>query len=166
MEKEQIYQEITPCSKLLKTGEAFIMRVITFTDIKKAIEERYNPSGAAVIFYDMGKGCGKRSVKRFMSKYKDKVKLLNAIAKHKKYEGWGGVEFKIDLKKQIGEVIVSNSFEAKQYGASSNPVCYFFKGYLSGVLSEVLERDVNLIEEECIAKGDKVCRFKLTPPSS
>jgi hypothetical protein len=159
--RENLRQETAGCFSLLKTGEAIIMRVITFTDIKKCLEQTFQ-SGASVIFRNMGKGCGMRSCKRFKQKYQDKTLVLKTIQKHKKAERWGNIQFNLNLKTGVGTVRITQSFEAKEYGESQNPVCYFFAGYLEGVLSELFESEMKVTETRCIAKGDDHCEFVVT----
>jgi predicted hydrocarbon binding protein len=158
--EEEVAQEVSNCSKLLKDGKAFIMRVVTFTDFKKVLEERF-ASGAFTIFYELGLGCGRRSCQRLMQKYPDRVRLLKAIARYKRNERWGKIKFELDPEKGTGKVFVTESFEAKQYGPSQHPICYFFKGYLEGALSQAFNKPLRASEIECIAKGDKQCVFQI-----
>jgi len=158
--KEELQQEVARCSQLLKNGKAFIMRLVTFTDFKKCLEETFG-SGATVIFYAVGKGCGRRSCTRLMQKYPDRARLLKAIIRHKRNERWGSIKFELNMKRGTGRVIVRDSFEAQQFGPSREPVCHFFKGYLEGALSQTFKKPLKVTEIECIAKGDKSCIFKV-----
>jgi bacteriochlorophyll 4-vinyl reductase len=149
--------------ELVRKGKAFIMRNITFADLKKGLEETFTPSAAAVILYKAGMACGRRSAERVVKhlKLRDET-LLNAIVKLKVKEGWGSINFEnLNLKKKLGNIIVKNSFEAEGYGKSDMPVCHFLRGYLAGVLSVALNTEINLIETACTAKGDPNCEFQI-----
>jgi predicted hydrocarbon binding protein len=155
---EEFRQEISRCSLLLKNGKAFIMRLVTFTDFKKCLEETFG-SGATVIFYEVGKGCGRRSCNRLTRKYPEKEKLFKALARYKRNERWGKIRFQLDLKLGTGRIIVADSFEAKQYGQSEKPVCHFLRGYLEGFLTQAYNKPLKVIEVRCFAQGDRLCEF-------
>ncbi|MDO8751109.1 MAG: 4-vinyl reductase [Dehalococcoidia bacterium] len=48
--------------------------------------------------------------------------------------------------------------------ATGSPICYFHAGLLAGILGGLLNRDLDAVELECVAKGGKVCRFKVGKP--
>lgn len=64
-----------------------------------------------------------------------------------------------------GEGVWLDSFEAMEHlnrlGLSDTPVCYTLTGYASGYTSTVSKQEVLVKEVECIAKGDKACRWIL-----
>jgi len=52
---------------------------------------------------------------------------------------------------------------------SKEPASYFFRGVISGLLSQLWRVDVNVSEVKCVALGDKYCEFLAIPsrkPSS
>ena len=59
------------------------------------------------------------------------------------------------------EVIWHDSAEAQEQliagGATQAPACWMLTGYASGFASFCLGRDVYFIEEQCRAKGDRIC---------
>lgn len=65
------------------------------------------------------------------------------------------------------EQIVINFEEAVEADAmgrnSTKPRCNFTRGYLSGVVSMLLNRKYDCVEETCICKGDELCSHKLVP---
>ena len=141
--QEEFRQEVGRVSTLLRNGEAFIMRMVTFTDFKRSLEEAFG-SGANVIFYMVGKGCGKRSCSRLMQKYPERDRLFKALCRYKRNERWGRIKFKLDMKTGKGKIIVYESFEAKQYGKSQEPVCHFLKGYLEGFLTQAYNKPIKI----------------------
>jgi predicted hydrocarbon binding protein len=145
---------------LLKNGEAIVMRNITFAELKKTLESTFSFETAAVILYVAGKGCGRRSAIRLMEQGFKGLELVDALIKVKIAEGWGFFKFPEKLNFDC-TVIVEDSFEAKGYGSSDKPVCFFIAGYIGGFLSEMLGADVDANEVSCKAKGDKHCLFKI-----
>ena len=158
---EEFRQEVGRVSTLLRDGKAFVMRLVTFTDFKRVLEERFG-SGANVIFYEVGRGCGKRSCSRLLKKYPERDRLLKALCRHKRNEGWGKIKLKLNMETGKGQIIVYESFEAKQYGRSQEPVCHFLKGYLEGFLSQAYNKPIKIVETACKAQGNPYCQFEAT----
>ncbi len=71
--------------------------------------------------------------------------------------GWGAF-WNIQLNADKKEITVElhNSNEAYNEG---NPSCYHVEGILRGIAKSVLGEDIAIREVECIAQGDKVCKF-------
>lgn len=66
-----------------------------------------------------------------------------------------------ELTYEDGSVNLSilNGFEAESPGQSLRPTCFFTLGYLEGVFSQLLGRDVGGREVACRGRGDDFCRF-------
>ncbi len=58
---------------------------------------------------------------------------------------------------------ILNGFEAEKPGGSVKPTCFYTLGYLEGVFSQLIERDVRGRELGCRAIGEEFCRFLLGP---
>jgi hypothetical protein len=153
-------QEVFGRSRLLKEGKAIILRTLTFMDFKKALEDTFD-SGSIIILAELGKGYGRRSCNRLIHKYPRRGKLLKAITRCKRNEGWGNIKFEIDLENGSGKVIVTESFEAKHHAPSQHPVCHFIKGYLEGTLCEAFGKKLRVTEIQCVAKGGQTCIFQV-----
>ncbi len=63
-------------------------------------------------------------------------------------------------------LMIQNGFEAEKTGESQRPICFFTLGYLEGVFSRLLGRDVRGKEVACKARSDDCCRFDLTAEST
>ncbi len=59
-------------------------------------------------------------------------------------------------------VLVQNGFEVENSSGSLKPACFFTLGYLEGVFSQLLGRDVRGRETECKSRGDDFCKFDMT----
>ena len=77
--------------------------------------------------------------------------------------GWGNfrvIEFNSQQKQLIMEVTSSPFAQASK--PSEKPVCHLIRGVLAGLCEGIFRNKVDSIEETCLAKGDPVCRFKIT----
>ena len=64
----------------------------------------------------------------------------------------------VDFRRGSGKVRIESSFEA--VARKSNPLgCYFFKGFLTGFLSELFNKSITVAEEKCLSKGNSSCEF-------
>jgi hypothetical protein len=71
----------------------------------------------------------------------------------------GRIRLKLDTKTGRGEIIVYESFEAKQYGGSQEPICHFLKGYPEGFLTQTYNKPLKVREVSCIAQENPYCQF-------
>ncbi|MCP4644010.1 MAG: sigma-54-dependent Fis family transcriptional regulator [bacterium] len=72
-------------------------------------------------------------------------------------------EFDLEARTLHREVVIQNSAEAlthrMAHDGEEQTVCWATAGYLSGHISEIVGRRVITMEQDCIARGDEVCRF-------
>ncbi|HEY4822875.1 MAG TPA: 4-vinyl reductase [Candidatus Bathyarchaeia archaeon] len=70
----------------------------------------------------------------------------------------------MELGQGDGNVSISllNGFEVDSPGGSLRPTCFFTLGYLKGVFSQLLGKDVRGKEVGCRARGEDFRRFTLT----
>jgi len=57
---------------------------------------------------------------------------------------------------------IQNGFEAEKTG-DLKPTCFFTLGYLEGVFSQLLGKDLRGRETACRGRGDDSCRFDIGP---
>ncbi|MEM4217644.1 MAG: V4R domain-containing protein, partial [Candidatus Methanomethylicaceae archaeon] len=60
-----------------------------------------------------------------------------------------------------GVIVVKDSFECELGKNSATVYSQFVRGIIAGVLAELFGYGFNVVEEECIARGDRVCRFRV-----
>jgi len=137
-----------------------VMSIATFADFKKVLEKIFD-TGATVILYEAGIGCGKLAYHRIAERSSSKEDLLESFINLKSEENWGKITFKINMEYEKGYVVVKDSFESKLYGISSTPTCHYMRGYLKGFLSEFFGRKVEVREIRCISMGHKNCIFEV-----
>lgn len=80
--------------------------------------------------------------------------------------GFGKMEIiELDNKKANAIVRITDSTMAREYlktkAKSKTPVCTITSGVLAGMFEYILGKDVDCIEEKCVAKGDDFCEFEL-----
>ena len=76
------------------------------------------------------------------------------------WAGFGRVEVQ-ELAPDGGLIAVHDSFECELGKRRGVPYSHFVRGLIAGVLSELFGRGYSVAEEECIAKGDPACRFRV-----
>ena len=69
----------------------------------------------------------------------------------------------LNFESGLAQVSISNSFESEPFASSAKPSCIFTLSYLEGIFSQLIEKEVRGREVDCRAKGDKLCRFILSP---
>ncbi len=76
---------------------------------------------------------------------------------HYDWNLYKGLKLRFSLK-------VYNLFESITVkGKKKKPNCRFIRGYLNGIYSRYFNKEVEVIETMCIAKGDPYCRFIVRP---
>ncbi|MEM3882432.1 MAG: V4R domain-containing protein [Candidatus Methanomethyliaceae archaeon] len=92
---------------------------------------------------------------------KDPVQIYrNISAAMFQWAGFGVMEVE-ELTADGGVIMVKDSFECELGKNSATVYSQFVRGMIAGILSELFGYGFNVAEEECIAKGDQVCRFRV-----
>ncbi len=147
----------------LVKNESFIFRYQTFGEIYESLREVFGASAGTILYLAAVKS-GRQAYVRRKDKVKSKAEALKLFARDKADQNWGDIDFRnLDLKCASGTITVKNCFESKAK-TSNESGCFFFKGYLTGFLSELLQSDITLDEVKCVAKGDSHCEYILTRP--
>jgi len=145
---------------LLRSGDAFIFRCVTFADFKSALFERFG-SGGGVILYEVGLACGARSCERLTKEFGDRVGVLRFFSEYKLREGWFKMTLdSFDAELCSGRIVCEGVFEANGF-KSDKPSCFFTKGYLKGFLTTLYAKEVSVEEISCSSKGDEKCVFEV-----
>lgn len=138
-----------------------IIRPETLMGIQKAAEKALGHK-ADGIFYSAGFTGGYLSSK----KYRDVFGLKPAgvarfMARMGGQIGWGKLSIeKLDLANRSLTATAQNSPFAAAYGRSRRPVCHILRGIFGGLGEVIFGTPVKVIETQCAAKGDKLCRFE------
>jgi len=133
--------------------KSLTFRVASVAKMFKELHDTFE-SGAKVILYRMGYSAGKSKIELVKKKYHLKgEEALSFILAERVAKGWCRTNI-LSFDKKV-EIEVKDLFECPALKGS-----HFFRGYLDGVLEGILNREVKLKEEKCIAKGDEFCTFK------
>jgi DNA-binding NtrC family response regulator/predicted hydrocarbon binding protein len=147
----------------------------TFLDLESQAIERRNliriigRERARALKYNSGFEVGRRDAQRHYDQHSDNGRLAlqaalvygqvqgNFIAEDKKFE------FDIESGTLYREIELRSCVEAVIHRLTAPDtdecVCWQTAGYISGHISELVGRKVLTIETECIAHGQKLCRF-------
>jgi len=145
---------------LLRSGDAFIFRCLTFADFKSALFERFG-LGGGVILFEVGLACGARSCMKLAKKFRDKLSVLRFLSDYKLREGWFKMSLdSFDAELCSGRIVCEGVFEAKGF-KSDKPSCFFTKGFLKGFLTTLYTKEASVEEILCSSKGDEKCIFEV-----
>ncbi|MCW3984856.1 MAG: 4-vinyl reductase [Candidatus Bathyarchaeota archaeon] len=158
-----------------RLGEDYRRMVLIASEAFVKMMESLNAFGSAgfTMFYMMGQEKGRYDVLKEIETLRQheisftKRQLLDNIIRQFRVTGWGVPRVqKYDEKRGALMILVENNplvIVLETQEKSEKPVCYYFRGYWVGVVSEVWERKVSCSETKCMGMGDPYCEFKITP---
>jgi hypothetical protein len=74
--------------------------------------------------------------------------------------GHGKIKYEDPPTGPTGMIILENSTLAKDLiGKVNNPVDYILRGIIAGIISAILDKDVDAVETECCANGSDNCKI-------
>jgi predicted hydrocarbon binding protein len=153
-----------------KRGEAYYLgeNVLVLSRINSSCyqrgAERYMGRGAGIIVYNASKNIAKKRFYELVKGLKGKPdEVMRNILEHLSMCGYGLFEIRGFGEETLVEV--RNSFNAIKY-KSEMPKCYMMAGTLAGIMELITGKECLCMEEECAAKGDRVCTFRITPVPS
>lgn len=89
--------------------------------------------------------------------YEDWIKVFKLVFMSL---GWFTVEEWSVNPDRGGTIIISGSWES-MLSSERTKSCYMIKGVISGFLSRLLNKNVEVVEEECAAEGKEYCKFSI-----
>ncbi|WP_209124218.1 XylR N-terminal domain-containing protein [Alkalihalobacillus sp. BA299] len=129
---------------------------------------------ARELMFNYGYELGKTDAMLMRDKYFNIKELINQgpIRHCKKghikgsiFEGYLELYGDDTIKTIHGTGTWQQSFEAiehlKQFGQSDKPVCHTLVGFATGYMSTICQFEVNVVEKNCVAKGDKNCTWEI-----
>ncbi|MEM2667720.1 MAG: V4R domain-containing protein [Candidatus Methanomethylicaceae archaeon] len=143
-----------------------IFRDLAYSHMIQGIREKFGSGGEALLYYigfESGKGFGKLH-KEFAHNtgINNPFEIFNIIsATFFQWAGFGKMEV-IEITERGGLIKVYDNFECEiMKKKSKKPYSQFIRGAITGVLSEIFNKEVSVIEEMCLAKGDDLCKFRI-----
>ncbi len=121
--------------------------------------ERYLGAGATAIIYSASKTIAKKRFHEMVRGMRGTdLSILKEVLNHLSMCGFGLFVINRFGKETI--IHLKNSSNALKH-RSHRPVCYLTSGFLAGIMELITGRECVCIEESCIARGDRVCTFRV-----
>lgn len=144
-----------------------IFRDLAYSSMMQGIRERFGSGGEALLYhigFESGKGFG-RLHREFAKSIgiEDPFEIFNKISSS--FFQWAGFGIMkvVELKEEGGILVVHDNFECEiMKNRSKKPYSQFIRGVITGVLNELFNKEVSVVEDTCLAKGDDICRFKVS----
>jgi len=139
----------------------FITPAQTFISLYKHLIDELGINKANEILYNASKDAGLKYTSAIKKSYSmSKVDMIKWAANSITLSGWGKVNVvKVDGQQNFAVITVNESTFAKLWGKSSGPVDVILAGFFAGGESAVFEKNIDVEETKCIAKGDSNCVF-------
>ncbi len=127
-------------------------------DLIRELKRRWGSAAESFLYY-FGYGGGVETYKRWrrLLSWLDDRELLDAVCRVTQAFGWyAGYEI-LDFDRARGEARINifDLFECLDAGRGSA----FYRGILAGWFAACLGGDVDVVEERCLMRGDRFCRF-------
>jgi len=142
---------------ILLDKRCVVLRQGVLEELIKGMRDEWGSAAEAFLYY-AGLRIGKSTMRSHRYFSEDLIKRIRIFEQFFKNSGLGEIDIDIDIDRHEAEVKIKKSIECEIGRGALKPFSQFFRGIIAGVLSEVLG-DVEVEEVECIAKGDKICRF-------
>ncbi|MBC7112768.1 MAG: hypothetical protein H5T34_01885 [Candidatus Methanomethyliales bacterium] len=153
----------------LKAGKnrIVIFRELGYRGLLTEIRKLFGVGGEALLYHT-----GFTTGIEFAKLHKETAELINlkepmeifkkVSAIMFQWAGFGKMHVK-RLSQDHGEIEVEDSFECELGKGRVTAYSQFVRGMIAGILAELFGKGFTVMEEECIAKGDPVCKFVLKP---
>ncbi len=133
--------------------------------IQEMIRGFYEKFGdtASVFLFHLAFSGGKymaEHLSQMLARMRSGYGLLVELLKIFQASGWGRVEL-AEYDPFATKIVVKmyDSVECGAFRGSGKAMSQLVRGYISGLLSGLIGREIRLIETKCIAKGDPYCEF-------
>lgn len=133
-----------------------------FTAIRDMLGEYDLSDKDEEFFKELGVRCGKAVVKRTGFTWESDEQLAAALVSLWAEVGIGRLTAK-DVDKGGVAAEVTDTVESLALGNVGDPSCYFTRGYIAGVVSELSGREHMTVEDQCVCEGHSKCVFTVIP---
>jgi len=98
---------------------------------------------------------------QMLAEVKNEHELLVEVLKIFQASGWARVEL-VEYDPLAAKIVVRmcDSVECSAFRGSGKPMSQLVRGYMSGLLTGLIGKEIRLVETKCIAKGDLYCEFR------
>lgn len=143
------------------TTAFFILPAEALLKLRSELEPLANEDVIRAIIFRYGFRSGEACVESMGVSVKKPKHLKDLLPDIWEEVGLGRLHFDSQGPDTI-KLRLSESIEGTVMGETEKPSCDFTRGYLAGVISQLLEKMYHCKEEECVSKGDLQCSFLLT----
>ena len=133
-----------------------------FTAIREMLKQHGLEDKDEEFFKELGVRCGKAVVKRTGFKWESDDQLADALVSLWAEVGIGRLTAK-DVDKGGVAAEVTDTIESIALGNVGDPSCFFTRGYIAGVVSELSGREHMTVEDKCVCEGHPKCVFTVIP---
>ena len=113
-------------------------------------------------FRELGVRCGRAVVERTGFKWESDEQLADALVSLWAEVGIGRLTAK-DVDKGGVAAEVTDTVESIALGNVGDPSCFFTRGYITGVVSELSGKEHMTVEDQCVCEGHQKCVFTVIP---
>ncbi len=134
-----------------------------FESFLNVLHETFGSGGNAII-YNMSRQYGESIIRSRLpiipSDPAIRATIISGLADQFESQGWGRLSLEdMDMEQGIVQVILKNQPFEMCKGPQENPVCFFTRGAIAGILSAIFKKDMRVKEVDCTGKEDGLCRF-------
>ncbi len=133
-----------------------------FTSIREMLKEHGLEDKDEDFFKELGVRCGKAVVRRTGFTWESDEQLADALVSLWAEVGIGRLHAK-DVDKGGVAAEVTDTIESIALGNVGEPSCFFTRGYIAGVVSELSGREHMTVEDQCVCEGHQKCVFTVIP---
>lgn len=150
--------------KILGSFNAIMYEAEAFACTVQIMSETMGARKTYAIFREAGKIAVANMIKTLG--LQPKPQIFMKFLPLSEFYGWGKFEirkFQIENKINIEFAIVNSpivEYALKRYGRNSK-VCNFYRGIVSGFLSVVFKKELDVQEERCMCNGFPHCPFRV-----
>jgi predicted hydrocarbon binding protein len=139
-----------------------IYEIWSLVSLLKEAEKKLGKSEYNKTLGSVGGSIGSLIIKALSSQFNlNAEELFKAALNYLSITGWGKLNLLEGNIKSKKISLEGFSIFAANYGESDYPVCVLEGGILQGILQEITSLNWTCVEKECIAKGDRKCKFEL-----
>jgi len=133
-----------------------------FTQMLESLYRIFGSAGLSMI-YIMGKERGIYEARMGLSELEGETSIrdvLELALRRAERLGWGEMEVE-ELDTINGIVNIEIKRSPLPCRTPDAAPCYFYRGYLSGIVSEILGEEMSCTLERCLLQGDSRCLIKI-----
>jgi hypothetical protein len=132
--------------------------------LRSVLNKRVGATEAAKIYYEAGKIAGHEFCKNMLVKETGLYEFVAQLQGVLRDLRIGLLRFEeIDVENSTFTLAVAEDIDCSGLPITNETVCDFDEGFIAGILTEYLGKEITAKETDCWSNGAKVCRFSIFP---